>query len=336
MKRDNILVIGAGGQIGTELVPELRRAHGGFRVIAADLKAPTRQLTGAGPYEQLDVLDKHALGSLIDRYDIHQVYHLAAVLSAAGEQKPQQAWNLNMQSLLNLLDLAREKKLVRIFWPSSIAVFGPAAPKKNCPQDAPHDPSTVYGISKSAGERWVQYYYQKHGVDTRSLRYPGLISHRTPPGGGTTDYAVDIFHKASIGEPFTCFLKDDTRLPMMYMPDAIRATLELMHTPAARLSVRTAYNLSAMSFTPAEVTAAIARYLPGLDIHYAPDFRQSIADTWPGSIDDSAARCDWGWDHQYELAATTKDMLLHLSLQYRQDPARSVEAAPSLQPGVFF
>ncbi|HXB06972.1 MAG TPA: NAD-dependent epimerase/dehydratase family protein, partial [Puia sp.] len=219
MKRDTILVIGARGQIGSELLPELRRAHGSFRVVAADRLPPDNGPLKAGPYEQLDVLDRRALGAIIDRYDINQVYHLAATLSATGEKNPLQAWDLNMQGLLNVLDLAREKKLARVFWPSSIAVFGPHPPKHGVPQDAPHDPATVYGISKTAGEHWCRYYYAKHGVDTRSLRYPGLISHRTAPGGGTTDYAVDIFHHAAAGKPYSCYLHADTRLPMMYMPD---------------------------------------------------------------------------------------------------------------------
>ncbi len=312
MKKDSILVIGASGQIGSELVPELRRQHGAFRVIAADRLPPDNGPLKAGPYEQLDVLDRSALGALIERYDINQIYHLAATLSATGERNPQSAWNLNMQGLLNVLEAAREKKPIRVFWPSSIAVFGPDAPRVDCPRDAAHDPTTVYGISKSAGEQWCRYYYEKYGVDTRSLRYPGLISWRTPPGGGTTDYAVEIFHQAATAKSYTCYLQCDTRLPMMYMPDAIRAALELMQAPAASLSVRSAYNLSAMSFTPAELAQAINRHLPNFQTHYAPDARLSIADGWPDDLDDSFARLDWGWSHQYEVAAMTRDMLLHL------------------------
>jgi len=314
MKKESILVIGACGQIGSELLPELRRAHGAFRVVAADRLPPHNGPLKAGPYEQLDFLDCRALGAIIDRYDINQVYHLAAMLSVTGEKNPQQAWDLNMQSLLNVLDLAREKKLARVFWPSSIAVFGAHPPNHGCPQDTPHDPGTGYGISKTAGEHWCRYYHAKYGLDTRSLRYPGLISHRTLPGGGTTDYAVDIFHQAVTAKRYTCFLRPDTLLPMMYMPDAIRATLELMQAPAARLSTRGAYNIGAMSFTPAVLAAEITRHVPALQISYAPDHRQSIADSWPGRIDDSAARRDWKWSHDYELAAMTRDMLVHLGI----------------------
>jgi nucleoside-diphosphate-sugar epimerase len=314
MKKSNLLVIGASGQIGTELTAALRKIHGDFHVIAADLKAPTADQDAAGPYEQLDVLNRNALSAVTARHGITHIYLLAAMLSATGEQHPQKAWQLNMDSLINVLDIAREKNLARVFWPSSIAVFGPHPPNHGCPQDEPHDPTTVYGISKSAGEHWCRYYYEKYGVDTRSLRYPGLISHRTAPGGGTTDYAVEIFLQAVAEERYTCFLKHDTRLPMMYMPDAIRATLELMEAPRSALTVRGSYNLAAMSFTPAELAAAITRYLPDFRVDYAPDARQVIADSWPGHIDDSAARRDWDWDHRYELAATTKDMLQHLDV----------------------
>jgi nucleoside-diphosphate-sugar epimerase len=325
MKKDSILVIGACGQIGSELVPELRRAHGAFRVVAADRLPPHNGPLKAGPYEQLDVLDKQALGALIERYDINQVYHLAATLSASGEQNPRRAWDLNMQGLLNVLELAREKKLDRVFWPSSIAVFGPHPPNHGCPQDAPQYPATVYGISKTAGEHWCRYYYEKYGVDTRSLRYPGLISWRTPPGGGTTDYAVDIFHHAAASQPYTCFLRPDTRLPMMYMPDAIRATIELMQAPQKFLSIRDSYNLAAMSFTPAELTAAIRRHLPAFRVDYAPDYRQAIADSWPGQIDDSAAREDWDWKHEYTLAVMTREMLLHLGLREKATDSQTLQ-----------
>jgi nucleoside-diphosphate-sugar epimerase len=332
MKTDNILVIGACGQIGAELVPALRKVYGNLHVVAADLLPLTKDMGSPGPYVQLDALNYGALATLITRYDINQVYLLAAMLSATGERQPQKAWDLNMQTLLNLLDIAREKKLDKIFWPSSIAVFGPTAPKINCPQKAPQLPATVYGISKSAGEQWCQYYYSKYGVDTRSLRYPGLISHKTAPGGGTTDYAVDIFHQAVNHQSYTCYLNEDTRLPMMYMADAIRATMEVMAAPAAGLTVRTSYNLAAMSFTPAELARSIERYIPGFWIDYAPDYRQGIADTWPQSIDDSVAGRDWGWDHDYELSGTTRDMILHLA----KAPGMPLEQILELLPGGFF
>jgi nucleoside-diphosphate-sugar epimerase len=312
MNKDSILVIGARGQIGSELLPELRRQYGAFRVIAADRLPPDNARVNRGPYESIDVLNRKALGALIDRYNINQVYHLAATLSATGEKNPEQAWDLNMQSLLNVLELAREKKLARVFWPSSIAVFGPCAPRTACPQDASHEPTTVYGISKSAGEQWCRYYYQKHGVDTRSIRFPGLISYHALPGGGTTDYAVDIFHHAVADQPYTCYLRPGTRLPMMYMPDAIRATLQLMEAPLSSLAVRGGYNLAAISFTPDELTAAIRRHLPSFVVNFAPDYRQSIADSWPGDFDDLPARRDWNWSHEYELADMTRDMILHL------------------------
>ena len=336
MAKDMILVTGACGQIGSELVPELRRAHGAYRVIASDRLPVDDGLLNAGPYEQLDVLDRDTLGVLIDRYSITQVYHLAATLSATGERNPHQAWNLNMHGLLNVLDLAKEKKLARVFWPSSIAVFGPHPPNHGCPQDKPHEPTTVYGISKSAGEQWCNYYSLKYHVDTRSLRYPGLISHRTAPGGGTTDYAVDIFLRAAAREPYTCYLRADTRLPMMYMPDAIRATLELMQAPQSALTVRGSYNLAAMSFTPAELAAAIIHYLPKFIVDYAPDARQAIADSWPGAIDDSTARREWGWEHRYDLATTVRDMLLHLAFEAIPDIDDRAGNTWAREPGRLF
>jgi nucleoside-diphosphate-sugar epimerase len=313
MKKDNILVIGASGQIGSELTASLRRQYGDYHVIAADLKARTPELETAGPYEQLDVLNRGALSALITRYDITQIYLLAAMLSATGEQHPQKAWQLNMQSLLNTLDLAKEKGIARVFWPSSIAVFGADAPRERCPQDARLHPSTVYGISKAAGESWCQYYFDKYGVDVRSLRYPGLISYQAQPGGGTTDYAVDIFHQALAHRHYTCYLHAETALPMMYMPDAIRATMELMAAPARRLSIRTAYNLSAISFTPRELAASIAQYIPDFTLICQPDSRQAIADSWPATIDDTAARVDWDWEYEYGLSGMTRDMLMHLA-----------------------
>lgn len=313
MKKDTILVIGACGQIGAELIPALRRVYGDFHVIAADLRPPTEEWGSAGPYEQVDVLNRSALSSLIMRYDVTQVYLLAAMLSATGEKDPHKAWNLNMQSMLNILDLAREKKLYKVFWPSSIAVFGPDAPPAHCPQHAPLQPATVYGISKAAGEDWCQYYYQKYGLDVRSLRYPGLVSHKAQPGGGTTDYAVDIFHQALSQRTYSCYLRADTHLPMMYMPDAIRATMELMEAPAAALTVRTSYNLAAMSFSPEELAAMITGHIPEFRITYTPDYRQAIADGWPMSINDGVAQKDWKWKYEYDLSAMTHDMLGHLA-----------------------
>lgn len=322
MKRDNVLIIGAKGQIGAELTTALRRLHGDSYVVAADLGAPREEERSKGLYEQLDVLDKKALSAVISRYNITQIYLLAAKLSATGEKDPLGAWNLNMQGLLNTMDLAKEKGIAKVFWPSSIAVFGPGAPRRNCPQEAPLDPATVYGISKAAGENWCHYYWEKYGVDTRSLRYPGLISYKTKPGGGTTDYAVDIFHQALLHQSYTCYLKEDTRLPMMYMTDAIRATLELMEAPSARLSVRTSYNISAMSFTPRELSTIIQQYIPGFTMTCQPDYRQAIAAGWPESIDDSAAQRDWQWDHVYGLPATVREMLRHLSKELNIVPER--------------
>lgn len=313
MAKDKILIIGASGQIGTELTLALRELYGPHHVIASDLREERALLRGTGPYRPLDVLDKAALRAIIAAEHITQVYLLAAMLSATGEKHPLAAWHLNMQALLNVLEAAREAKLGKVFWPSSIAVFGPSSPRQDCPQQTITEPSTVYGISKSAGEGWCHYYHSKYGVDVRSLRYPGLISYQSPPSGGTTDYAVDIFYKALEEQRYTCFLKEDTVLPMMYMPDAIRATLELMEAPAEAIKVRTSYNLASLSFSPAAIASAIQKHIPGFTIGYAPDYRQSIADSWPQSIDDTAARRDWGWQPRYGLAETVADMLHRLA-----------------------
>lgn len=329
MKKERILVIGSCGQIGSELTSALRAAYGEDNVVAADIKPPF-QTRDRSLYVQLDVLNRSALRDIIYRYDVSQVYLLAAMLSATGERNPRAAWDLNVQSLLNVLDLAKEMKLHRIFWPSSIAVFGPSAPKYNCPQQTFMDPTTVYGISKLAGEGWCQYYHAKYGVDVRSIRYPGLISYKAMPGGGTTDYAVDIFHHALKRGSYECFLSEKTELPMMYMPDAIRAAMELMNAPYNKITVRTSYNLSAISFTPEELAGTIARHIPGFSVTFRPDERQAIADSWPASIDDSKARADWKWQHEYELAETCRDMLAHLSVKY---PNNAFELA---KPGVFF
>jgi nucleoside-diphosphate-sugar epimerase len=312
MVKEKILVIGASGQIGVELTLALRKLYGNSSVVASDLREENDLLKGSGPYVSLDVMNKEMLHVQVIRQNVTQVYLLAAILSATGEKNPGLAWNLNMQGLLNVLDIAREEKLRKVYWPSSIAVFGPTSPKKNCPQQTIIEPTTVYGISKYAGEFWCNYFFQRYGVDVRSLRYPGLISYKSAPGGGTTDYAVEIFHEALEENKYTSFLKEDTYLPMMYMPDAIRATIELMEAPADSISVRTSYNISAMSFSPAEIAAEIKKYKPDFSISYAPDYRQKIADSWPQSIDDSKARSDWGWKPEYDLAKMTRDMLENL------------------------
>jgi len=305
-----ILIIGANGQIGTELALTLAQKHGFDSVITSDV-APTGRVPGLR-HEMLDVTDAAALTSVAQRHEITQIYHLAAALSASGEKHPQWAWNLNMVGLLNVLELARVMHMDRIFWPSSIAAFGPTTPQQNTPQSTVMDPTTVYGISKLAGERWCAWYHANHGVDVRSLRYPGLISYKTPPGGGTTDYAVDIFHQALKSARYSCFLEEGQALPMMYMPDALRATIELMEAPASSIKQRDSYNLAGVSFTPAQIAAAIRQELPGFEISYAPDFRQAIAASWPQSIDDSSARADWGWQAEYDLQAMVRDMLMHL------------------------
>jgi len=311
-KKEVILIIGAHGQIGTELTVALREKYGREAVIAADLadSSPARQIDG--PYVRLNVMDKMAIEDVVSRNKVTIIYHLAAVLSANGEKNPPHTWTINMLGLLNVLDMAKIFGL-RIFWPSSIAVFGPNSPKVLCPQNAVMEPATVYGITKHAGEQLCKYYHRNYGIDVRSLRFPGLISYTAKAGGGTTDYAVDIFHKAVEKEHYTCFLKAKTRLPMMYMPDAIRAVLQLMDMPAEQLKTRMAYNISAMSFTPEELYQEIRGHLPGFSILYNPDSRQVIADSWPESIDDAAAISDWGWQPTYDLAAMTTDMLENIT-----------------------
>ena len=284
--KDKILVIGASGQIGVELTLALRSLYGNANVVASDLREENELLKGTGPYVSLDVMNKEMLHVQVIRQNITQVYLLAAILSATGEKNPGLAWHLNMQGLLNVLDIAREEKLQKVYWPSSIAVFGPTSPKVNCPQQTVIEPITVYGISKYAGEFWCNYYHQRYGVDVRSLRYPGLISYKSSPGGGTTDYAIEIFHEALDEQRYNCFLKQDTYLPMMYMPDALRATLELMEAPADCISVRTSYNISGLSFSPQEIAAEIKKHIPGFSVNYTPDYRQAIADSWPQSIND--------------------------------------------------
>ena len=312
MVKDKILVIGASGQIGVELTLALRKIYGNTNVIASDLREQNPLLEGTGPYVSLDVMNKEMLHVQVIRQNVTQIYLLAAILSATGEKNPNLAWNLNMQGLLNVLDIAREEKLHKVYWPSSIAVFGPTSPKINCPQQTIIEPITVYGISKYAGEFWCNYYHQRWGVDIRSLRYPGLISYKSAPGGGTTDYAIEIFYGANENKKYECFLKEDTYLPMMYMPDAIKATIELMEAPADKISIHTSYNISGMSFSPKEIAASIQEHIPEFRISYKPDYRQNIANSWPQSIDDSIARNDWGWQQDYDLKAMTKDMLMNL------------------------
>lgn len=313
MKKEKILVIGASGQIGVELTLALRKIYGGAQVVASDLREENELLKGTGPYVSIDVMNKEMLHVQILRQNITQVYLLAAMLSATGEKNPPLAWHLNMQSLLNVLDIAKEEQLTKVYWPSSIAVFGPTSPKLDCPQQTIIEPTTVYGISKYAGEFWCNYFFQRYGVDVRSMRYPGLISYKSSPGGGTTDYAIDIFLAARDKKNYNCFLEENTRLPMMYMPDAIRATIELMEAPAEKIKVRTSYNLAAMSFSPVEIAEEIKKHLPDFTISYQPDSRQDIANSWPQSIDDSSARADWGWKHDYDLPKMTQDMLLNLN-----------------------
>ncbi len=312
LRKDKILVIGASGQIGVELTLALRKQYGNNNVVASDLREENPLLKDTGPYVSLDMMNKEMLHVQVIRQNITQIYLLAAILSATGEKNPNLAWHLNMQGLLNVLDIAREEKLHKVYWPSSIAVFGPTSPKINCPQQTIIEPSTVYGISKYAGEFWCNYYFNRYGVDVRSIRYPGLISYKSAPGGGTTDYAVEIFQEALDHNKYNCFLSENTYLPMMYMPDAIRATLELMNAPAENISVRTAYNISGMSFSPNEIAERIKTHLPDFMIHYKADSRQAIADSWPQSIDDTVAQKDWGWKPQYDLQKMTDDMFNNL------------------------
>ncbi|MBV8390696.1 MAG: NAD-dependent epimerase/dehydratase family protein [Mucilaginibacter sp.] len=307
--KEKILVIGANGQIGTALAPLLEEIYEEGNVIASDINNPVNY---AGVFEHLDATKANDLGAVIRKHGITQIYHLAAILSAKGEADPVWAWNINMQTLLNVLEASREFKLDKVFIPSSIAVFGPSSGKVMTQQNACLEPSTVYGVSKVATENWCSYYHHKYGIDVRSLRYPGVISHQSMPGGGTTDYAVDIFHKALYNRKYTCYLKPDTDLPMIYIDDALRATTELMEAPAEKITIRSSYNLAGLSFTPNELFQSIKSIMPSFDIDYQPDFRQDIADSWPGSIDDSIARRDWGWQPEFDLDRMTQDMFLHL------------------------
>ena len=308
-----ILVIGAGGQIGSELVLALRKRFGFDSVIASDVKPECPAVINDGVYSQLDILNKVEVRKFIIEQSVTEVYLLAALLSATAEKNPDFAWKLNMEGLFTILDLAKEGYIKKIFWPSSIAVFGPSTPKINTPQYTIMEPSTVYGISKQAGERWCEYYFNKFNVDVRSIRYPGLISYTSLPGGGTTDYAVDIFYKAKKDSRYECFLSQDTALPMMYMSDAIRATIELMESPKENIKIRSAYNLSGCSFTPLELSNKIKNEIPEFKITYSPDFRQEIADSWPKSIDDSCAREDWGWKEDFGVEEIVEVMLKNVN-----------------------
>lgn len=314
MSKEKILVIGANGQIGSVLTQALREDFGTNNIVATDIRAVEGH---EGPFEMLNVLDAKAIAETVERHQITQIYHLAAILSAKGEQNPLQTWDINMGGLFNVFETAREKGVKKIFFPSSIAVFGADIPRQMTPQNAILKPTTVYGMSKASGELWSQYYFLKYGLDIRSLRYPGVIGWQSDPGGGTTDYAVDIYHYAVRGEDYTCFLQENTALPMIYMDDAVRATLELMDAEAANLKTRTSYNLAGMSFSPVEIAASIQAEFPDFKVSYSPDFRQKIAESWPESIDDSAARDDWHWSPKFDLNSMTKDMIFHLQKKYQ-------------------
>jgi len=317
MKR--ILVTGATGQIGSELTIELRKKYGGDNVIAAGhRRKPSEKLVNSGPFQYIDVTNRESIEKVVQKYDIDTIYHLAAVLSAIGEEKPRIAWKVNMNGLYNMLEIAREHGLIRVFWPSSIAVFGPEAPRVNTPQDTVLIPRTMYGVTKVAGELLCNYYFLRFGLDVRSVRYPGVISSETPPGGGTTDYAVEIFYEAVKNKRYTCFVRENTVLPMMYMPDCIKAAIDLMEAGASRIKCRTSYNVTGTSFSAGELTSKIKRYIPEFGCDYKPDFRQKIADSWPMSIGDSVAREEWGWNPTYDLSAMTKDMIEKLTKRFAE------------------
>lgn len=303
------IVIGASGQIGTDLTLELRNRFGNDNIIASDIKNGDSDVLSSGPFEILDVMNEKALIDTFKKYNISTVYLLAAILSGSAEKNPKKAWDLNMKSLLSILDMAKDGIIKQVFWPSSIAVFGPTTPKKNTPQLSVMEPSTVYGISKLAGERWCEYYFKKYGVDVRSVRYPGLISYKTEAGGGTTDYAVEIFYDAIRIGKYECFLTENTALPMMFMPDAIRGTIDLMEASQEKVKIRSSYNLSGISFSPKELAAEIKNHIEEFTITYKPDFRQQIAESWPQSIDDLDAQNDWGWKQEYDISKMTEIML---------------------------
>ncbi|MDM1360212.1 NAD-dependent epimerase/dehydratase family protein [Myroides marinus] len=313
-----ILIIGACGQIGSELTLKLRDVYGSENVIASDIREGNEALMSSGPFETLNAMEFESVKSVIEKHQVEEVYLMAALLSATAEKNPAFAWDLNMNSLFHVLNLAKEGLIKKIFWPSSIAVFGPTTPRHNTPQYTVMEPSTVYGISKQTGERWCEYYYNKFGVDVRSIRYPGLISWTTPPGGGTTDYAVDIFYKAIEDKHYNCFLSEGSALPMMYMEDALNATVGIMQAKKEDVKIRSSYNLGGISFTPKEIAAEITKHIPDFTIEYNPDFRQAIADSWPASIDDTSAQQDWGWNHKYDLSSMTEVMLENLERELKK------------------
>ena len=315
--KEVILVIGSSGQIGTELVMQLRKTYGNDEVIASDIKPSADIVMQSGPFLELDILNEQLLRKIVVKYQVTQVYLLAALLSATAEKNIELGWKLNIRSHSHVLDLARDGLIKKIFWPSSIAVFGSTTPKENTPQYTVMEPNTVYGISKLTGERWNEYYFNKFDIDIRSLRYPGLIGWKAAPGGGTTDYAVDIFHQAIKNKRYVSFLSENTALPMMYMPDAIRATIELMEAPSKKVKIRSSYNLAGISFTPKQISEEIQKHIPDFQISYKPDFRQEIADSWPSSIDDSKAQNNWGWELQYNLEKMTADMMKNLKNKYK-------------------
>lgn len=318
-KKPKILVTGATGQIGSELVLELRKKYGGENVVAVGhSRKPSDKLFSSGPYESIDVSDKTSIEKAVKKHSVDTIYHLAALLSATGEQNPQLAWAVNMNSLYHVLEIAREQKLAKIFWPSSIAVFGPTAPRSNTPQDTILIPGTMYGVTKVAGELLCNYYFMKYAVDVRSVRYPGIISSETPPGGGTTDYAVEIFYEAIKNKKYACFVREDTVLPMMYMPDCLKATIDLMEADSSKIKRRTSYNVAGMSFSAGQLTAEIRKHIPDFRCAYKPDFRQKIADSWPMSLDDTAARKEWGWKPKYDLPSMTRDMIEKLSKRFAE------------------
>ena len=316
--KDTILIIGSSGQIGTELTLTLRKIYGNSSVIASDIRPLDSAMSSSGPFELLDIMDKERLYSIVKKHNITQIYLLAALLSATAEKNIELGWSLNMRSLSHVLDLAKEKHIQKIFWPSSIAVFGPTTPQLMTPQHTIMEPNTVYGISKLAGERWCEYYHQKFNVDVRSIRYPGLIGWKSKPGGGTTDYAVHIFHEALKTAKYNCFLKEDTCLPMMYMSDAIRATLEIMDAPSDNIAIRSSYNIAGLSFSPKELSEEIKKHIPQFEISYESDYRQAIADSWPKSIDDSVAKTDWNWKSSVNLHELTSDMLTNIKTLVNQ------------------